>query len=232
MNSTLRTAGWGMLGFGLAYFVTFAVNSLINTLIAYSEHPLAADMSADFGGGILFLMTWSTAGIALVIAAQALPAIVWPDGGLASRIAASFWVIAAAGWISSGVGGFVQRTPLLNGNIAAEGADAASEGAVIEGLFILVHFGAVLFALALVPAIVMVCVTAARRRRLSTATIVLLWIGGLAPLVGFLATGFQFGLLAPMIAFAIVGILLLRRAKRARTAEVAVEPTEVAAAAA
>src|SRR5215203_2598821 len=69
MNTSLRVTGWGTLGFAIAFFVTFAVNQALNTVIDYPRSPSAADMAADFGGGVAFILLWGSAGIALVTAA-------------------------------------------------------------------------------------------------------------------------------------------------------------------
>ena len=70
MNTSLRVAGWGTLGFSIA----FAVNATHETIIDYPELPTAADMAADFGGGVAFILLWGSAGVALVVAAVGLPA--------------------------------------------------------------------------------------------------------------------------------------------------------------
>ena len=84
MSSALRTAGWGTLGFALAFFLTFAINTVVNIAFTRPYYGLAADMAADFWGGVVYLATWSSAGVALGVAAIALPALAWPEGGTAS----------------------------------------------------------------------------------------------------------------------------------------------------
>ena len=37
MNTSLRVAGWGTLGFAIAFVVTFAVNATLETIIDYPE---------------------------------------------------------------------------------------------------------------------------------------------------------------------------------------------------
>ena len=51
MNTSLRVAGWGTLGFAIAFVVTFAVNATLETIIDDPKLPTAADMAADFRGG-------------------------------------------------------------------------------------------------------------------------------------------------------------------------------------
>jgi hypothetical protein len=232
MNNSLRVAGWGTLGFAIAFFVTFAVNQTLSMLIDYPRLPTAAEMAADFGGGVVFLLMWGSAGIALVVAAVGLPAVVWPSDALPSRIATAFGIIAAAGWILTCANGFAQRTAMLNGNIAAAGADIASEQAVIEGLVIGVHVGGILFAFAALPWLAMVAVGASKRRAMSRVAIAFLGIAAIGPLLGFLITGAQFGLLAVLPAFAVVGASLLRRARNGRRPADAASPTTVMAPAA
>ena len=232
MNTPLRVAGWGTLGFAIAFFVTFAVNFTLNTLIDYPRYPTASDMAADFGGGVVFILLWGSAGIALVVAAVGLPAVVWPEGALASRIATAFGIISGAGWIFAGATGLAQRTAMLNGNIAAAGADIASEKAVIEGLFIGVHAGGMLFAFAALPWLTMVAVGAAKRRAMSRVAVVFLWVAAIGPLAGFVISGYQFGVLALLPALAVVGASLLRSAGRAgRRADAAASTTAVVPAA-
>ncbi len=74
MNTSLRVAGWGTLGFAIAFVVTFAVNATLETIVDYTESPTAADMAADFGGGVVFILLWGSAGVALIVAAIGLPA--------------------------------------------------------------------------------------------------------------------------------------------------------------
>ncbi len=74
MNTSLRVAGWGTLGFAIAFVVTFAVNATLETIIDYPESPTAADMAADFRGGVAFILLWGSAGVALIVAAVGLPA--------------------------------------------------------------------------------------------------------------------------------------------------------------
>ena len=232
MNTSLRVAGWGTLGFAIAFFLAFAVNQALNTVIDYPRSPAAADMAADFGGGVAFILLWGSAGIALVVAAVGLPAVVWPSDALASRIATAFGIIAAGGWILAGVNGFAQRTAMLNGNIAAAGADNASEQAVVAGLVIGVHVGDILFAFAAMPWLAIVAVGAAKRRAMSWLAVVFLWIAAIGPIVGFLITGAPFGLLAVLPAFTVIGASLLRRARRGdRPADAAPPATVVASAA-
>ena len=232
MNTSLRVAGWGTLGFAIAFFVTFAVNQALALVIDYPRLRMAADMAADFGGGVLFITLWGSAGIALVVAAVGLPAVVWPSDALTSRIATAFGIISGAGWIFAGATGLAQRTAMLNGNIAAAGADIASEKAVIEGLFIGVHAGGMLFAFAALPWLTMVAVGAARHRAMSRVAVAALWVAAIGPLAGFVITGYQFGVLALLPAFAVVGASLLRNARRAGRRAVAAPPVTAAAPAA
>ena len=121
---------------------------------------------------------------------------------------------------------------MLNGNIASAGADIASEKAVIEGLFIGVHVGGMLFAFAALPWLAMVAVGALKRRAMSRVAVVFLWIAAIGPLAGFVITGYQFGVLALLPAFAVVGASLLRSARRAACqADAAPSATAVALAA-
>jgi hypothetical protein len=214
MRASLRVAGWATLAFSIAFFVTFGVNAAVSTLIEFPEYPLATQMSAMHWEGSVFMVLWGSAGVALVVAAPALSAIAWPGGGLAAQVATSFGAIAAGGWIFSGCAVFAQHTALLNGNITATGADAAAERAVVAGLFILVHVGGILFAFAAVPWLGMVAFGAARHARMPRTAVGLLWAASLAPMLVFVATGYQFGLLVSMVALGVTGILLLRHARR------------------
>ncbi len=233
MQNTLRVAGWGTLGFSIAFFVTFVINALMNMVIAPSpDLPTAADMASDFGGGVLFLLTWGSAGVALVVAAIGLPAVVWPTDALATRISTAFGIIAAGGWIFSGVTGLAQRTAMLNGNIAAAAADTAAEQAVVEGLYIGVHSGGILFGFAALPWLAMVAVGAAKRRSMSRVAIAFLWVAAVASLAGFVTVGAQWGFLLVLLAFAVVGASLLRKAKREAAARGVLETRTAAAPAA
>ena len=69
MNTSLRVAGWGTLGFAIAFVVTFAVNATLETITDYPKLPTAAEMAADFRGGVVFILLWGSAGVALVVAA-------------------------------------------------------------------------------------------------------------------------------------------------------------------
>jgi len=231
MKTSLRVAGWGTLGFALTFFVTFTINAVINMTTVSPDYPTAAQMAADFGSGVLFVLTWSSAGIALGVAAHGLSAVVWPDGGLVARISAGFGVIATTGWLLSGVTVLAQRTALLNGNITGAGADAAAERAVVELGFIGVHIGGILFSVALVPWLVIVAVGAARSRRIPVTAIVFLWVAAIAPLAGFVTTGFQYGVLVVMLSFAVVGPVLLRHAARSARADVVARELEATRAA-
>ena len=113
--------------------------------------------------------------------------------------------------------GLAQRTAMLNGNIASAGADIASEKAVIEGLFIGVHVGGILFAFAALPWLAMVAVGAAKRRAMSRVAVVFLWVAAIGPLAGFVITGYQFGVLASFRHSRSSGLHLLRSARRAAT---------------
>ncbi|KJL38730.1 hypothetical protein JOD63_000117 [Microbacterium terrae] len=229
MTTSLRVAGWGTLGFALAFFVTFTLNALVNTLVPLAEHPLASDMADQHWGGVLFLSTWSSAGIALGVATIGLAAIVWPDGGQVARLSHLFGAIATAGWLLSGAASFAQRTTLLNDNIAAASADPAAENAVIEGLFVGVHTGGVLFAVAALPWLGIVAVGAAGH--LPRTVVVLLWVAAVASFAGFVALGLQLGFLVVMLAFGTIGGILLIRARRAAEAPVEKAPMATPAAA-
>ena len=215
MNTSVRVAGWAMLVFAIVFVATFTVNVMLRVLGETPEYPLANEMQARSWEGIVFLLFWASAGIALAVAAPALADVVWPAGGLAARVSTTFGTIAAGGWMLTGGAGFAQRTALLNGNIAAVGADPAAERAVVEGLFILVHLGTILFAFAAVPWISMVAIGAARGERMSRTVIGLLWVAGITPLLSFLVTGYQYGIFGAVLGFGIAGILLLRRWHRA-----------------
>ena len=214
MNPTLRAAGWAMTGYAIAFVATFSVNAALSILVERSRYPLAGEMQAVGWGGVAFMLLWGGAGIALTVAAPALAGVVWPAGGLAARTSTTFGAIAAGGWMFSGCAGFAQRTALLNGNIAAVGADPSAERAVVEGLFILVHVGGILFAFAAVPWIGIVAVGAARHGRMSRAVIAWLWVAGASPLLAFLVTGYQYGFFGTVLGFGIAGVLLLRRGRR------------------
>jgi hypothetical protein len=216
MNASVRVAGWAMLGFAIVFVATFSGNMTLTILGDTPQYPLAGEMQARGWEGIIFLLFWASAGIALAVAAPALADVVWPACGLAARTSTTFGTIAAAGWMLTGCAGFAQRTALLNRNIAAVGADPAAERAVVEGLFILVHLGIILFAFAAVPWISMVAVGAARGKRMSRTVIGLLWFAGVAPLLAFLVTGYQYGIFGAVLGFGIAGILLLRRLRRER----------------
>ncbi|MFE5410447.1 hypothetical protein [Microbacterium sp. NPDC056569] len=213
MRTSLRVAGWGTLGFGLAFFATFAINALINVvLVDYPEHPLASDMAADHWGGAVFLVNWTLCGVALGVAAVGLAASALRPDGIPARVSALFGAVATAGWLLSGASGMAQRTSLLNANIAGAGADPAAERAIVEGLFVGVHSGGILFAAAAVPWLAIAAVGAARR--ISKTVSVLLWIAALASFAGFVALGAQYGFLIVMADFVLVGVILLRRARR------------------
>jgi len=214
MNPSVRVAGWAMTGYAMVFVATFSVNATLSILGGTPRYPLAGEMQARGWEGVVFMLLWASAGIALAVAAPALADVVWPTGGLAARISTTFGTIAAGGWMLTGCAGFAQRTTLLNGNIAAVGADPAAERAVVEGLFILVHLGTILFAFAAVPWIAMIAVGAARGERMSHPVIGLLWVAGVAPLLAFLVTGYQYGIFGAVLGFGIAGILLLRRWRR------------------
>lgn len=214
MDAPMRVAAWALLGFAMAFVTTFTVNVTLAMLFEEPAYPLAGDMQARGWDGIVFMLLWGSAGIALAVAAPSLAAVVWPTGGLAARISTTFGTIAAGGWMFSGCAVFAQRTALLNENIAAAGADPAAERAVVEGLFILVHLGGILFAFAAAPWIGMVAVGAARGKRMSRTAIGLLWVAGVAPLLGFVVTGYQYGFFGAVLGFGIAGILLLQRWRR------------------
>lgn len=224
MNASVRVAGWAMVGFAIVFVATFSVNVTLSILGGTPRYPLAGEMQARGWEGILFMLFWASAGIALAVASPALAGVVWPAGGLAARISTTFGTIAASGWMLTGCAGFAQRTAMLNGNIAAVGADPAAERAVVEGLFILVHLGCILFAFAAVPWISMVAVGAARGERMSRTVIGLLWVAGVTPLLAFLVTGYQYGIFGAVLGFGIAGILLLRRWRRGT-----IEPERTAA---
>jgi hypothetical protein len=228
MRTSLRVAGWGTLGFAVAFFATFVANALINTVfVQYPDHPLAADMAADHWGGVFFLVSWSVCGAALGVAAVGLAAVTLPPGGLAARISTLFGAVATAGWMLSGAAGLAQRTALLNDSIAAEQADAAAEGAVVAGLFVVVHAGGILFAVAAVPWLALAAIGAARR--VSRTVAVFLGIAAVVSAAGFVALGAQLGFLVVMVAFAVIGALLLRRARRATEAPEPAPPVAAAA---
>jgi uncharacterized membrane protein YhaH (DUF805 family) len=213
MRTSLRVAGWGTLGFTIAFFAMFVINALINTVfVQYPEHPLADDMAADFGLGVLGTVLWSICGVALALATVGLAAVAWREAGLTARVCVLFGGIATAGWMLSGAAILAQRTPMLNANIAAEKADPAAEGAVIEGLYLGIHLGGILFAIATVPWLAIVAVGIARGTSKTVA--VLLWIAAAAPFAGFAILGAQFGFLVVMVCFAVTGPNLLRRARR------------------
>ena len=101
---------------------------------------------------------------------------------------------------------------MLNGNLAGAGADAAAERAIIQALTLGVHAGGVLCAVAVLPWLAMVAWRTAGR--LPRTVTVLLWIAAVAPLGGFVAAGLQVGLVGLMVAFGVVGGILLTRARR------------------
>jgi len=213
MRTSLRVAGWGTLGFAIAFFAMFVINALVNTVfVQYPEHPLAADMAADFGFGVLGTVLWSICGVALGVAAVGLAAVTWRDAGAIGRICTLFGTIATAGWMLSGAAILAQRTPMLNDNIAAEHADAAAEGAVVEGLYLGIHMGGILFAIAAVPWLALAGIGAARG--VSKIVAAMLWVAAIAPFAGFAILGAQFGFLVVMVCFAVAGPVLLRRARR------------------
>ena len=233
MNTAPRVAGWGTLGFAIAFVVTFAVNGTLESIVVYPKLPTVADMAADFFlGGVVFFLLWGSAGVALVAAAVGLPAVVWPSDALASRIATAFGIIAAGGWILSAATALAQRTAMLNANIAAAGADIASETAIVEALFIGVHVGGIVFAFAALPWLAMAAVGAAKRQAMTRKAIASLWVAATGPIAGFVTTGGQFGLLAVLPAFAVIGASLLASARRGgRRADAASPATAVAPAA-
>ncbi|GAA2724688.1 hypothetical protein [Cellulomonas aerilata] len=232
MSTPSRVAGWGTVGFAVAFVVTFVVNATIETMADRPELPTAADMAADFGGGVIYIVLWGSAGVALAVAAVGLSAVVWPSDALASRISTAFGIIASAGWIFSGATVLAQRTAMLNGNIAAAGSDIASERAVIEALYIGVHVGGIVFAFAALPWLATVAVGADKRRAMSRTAVACLWIAAIGPVAGFMIAGAQFGLLAVVPAFAVVGTSLLRSARRGGRRAVAGSPAAAVAPAA
>lgn len=213
MSTSLRVAGWGTLGFAIAFFTTFAVNALINVVVDYPDQPLAADMQADFVGGLVGIVLWTATGSALCLAAVALGPVAWREGSFPARICTAFGVVATAGWMLSGANIAAQRSPMLNGSIIAAHADPAAERAVIEGLYVGVHSGGILFAVAAVPWLGMAAIGVAKR--VSKAVSALLWIAALASFAGYAILGAQYGFLVVMVCFAVVGPLLLRHGRRA-----------------
>ena len=232
MNTSLRVAGWGTLGFAIAFFVTFAVNQALSTVIDY---PRLAD-GRGHGRGL----RWRCG--------------LHPSVGIGGHRTGRRGRRAARGGLALGCTGFEDRDgirdhrgrgldPLrrewprpAHGDAQRQhrggGSDIASEQAVIEGLFIGVHVGGMLFAFAALPWLAMVAVGAAKHRAMSRVAVAALWIAAIGPLAGFVITGYQFGVLALLPAFAVVGASLLRNARRGGRRAVAAPPVTAAAPAA
>jgi hypothetical protein len=215
MSATARTTGWAAIAYAIAYVLTFVTNALVSTLGPASDvhYRTPLQMIADRPYGGVFAISFGLLGAALIVVATGLRRLIWSDESTGGAAASSVGVIAGAGFMLSGAAVAAQRGFAPN-DLAATGADIATQLAIVQGGFLLTNAANFLASLALFVWLSSVAFAARRERTLSTRMIVATWLAALAPIASAALTGFPFGVLVTIPYMAALGISLVRRARR------------------
>jgi hypothetical protein len=215
MSATARTTGWAAIAYAVVYVFTFVTNALVSTLGPASDvhYRTPLQMVADRPYGVVGALGFALLGSALIVMAIGLRRIIWDDDSIGGAAASSIGVIAGAGLMLSGAAAAAQRGFAPN-DLAATGADTATQLAIVQGGFLLTNAAVFLANLAMLVWLSSVAVAARRERTLSARLIVATWLTALAPIASAALTGFAFGLLVTIPYAAALGISLLRRARR------------------
>lgn len=231
MSATARTTGWAAIAYALVYIGAVVSNILLSMLGPASgvRYRTPDQMAADLLSGDIGAISFALLGAALIVVALGLRRLIWGDASIAGAAASSVGVIAGAGLMLAGAAIGAARGFAAN-DLAATGADIATQRAVVQGGSLLVQAATLLASLAMLIWLSSVAIVARRERTFSAPLIAATWLTALAPFASFALTGFPFGLIVTIPYAAALGISLVRRGRRlAATAAVATVPAASAA---
>ncbi|ACQ80442.1 hypothetical protein Bcav_2190 [Beutenbergia cavernae DSM 12333] len=210
----LRTTGRALIAAALLYVMHVVFNQTTSALLAIPEHMLPSDLpELRWSSSLLYVINvaWYLAVLVAVASATQLP---WAVRTTAGRAA------AAAGFLSVGAGVLGAAMGLgLHGGAAeaiGSGGDVPPDTlrAVVDSLYVPVN-GAVFAANVLLATwLVGLAVVARRAAVLGAGHVVVATSLAVVALTADVVVGFPVGVLVLMLWVGIVGVLLVRRARR------------------
>lgn len=229
MSALLRLSGWSALSAGLVHLVQFVVLG-IGAAVVEPAFPTPAEVAANYWFGLAGLGTFSLIGMSYLVFFSAATALVWRDASGVSvvwrRGAQTAATIGIGCWFVAGATQLAVRG--FNGSAltAASGGDDDIARAALQSAYVGMSAVTIAGAVVLCAWWIAFAVTGRRTRTLGWPTaIAIVVLGALVPLAGWVAN--LGGIPSVVLAFLVLGPVLLVKARRMRRADAAV-PAAVA----
>jgi hypothetical protein len=228
MPALLRLTGRAAIAAATVHLLQFLVLG-IGPALAEPDFPTPAQSAANYWFGLAGAATFLLIALSYLVFFSAASELVWPDqtgtGRVWRRAAQSAAVIGIAGWLLSGVTNLARRGFNATGIAEAAGGDDAISRAALQATSVIVSVGATTMAMCFGAWFVAFAARAVRTGVFGWPTaIAVVLFGAVTPLTGWLAN--IGGIPAIIVAFLVLGPVLLVKAKRARAESIAPEFVE------
>lgn len=223
MHAILRLAGWAALAAGLVHLTQFLALG-IGPLFPEPEFPTPAESAGNYAFGLVGALTFTLIGLSYLLFFTAATDLVWRGAtGTAvvwRRAMQSAAVIGIGAWFLSGMLNLARRGFNATGIAEAAGDDAVARAA-LQSTYVILTAATVTLAVVFCAWWVAFAVRGLRTRTIGWPTaIAVVLLGALVPLAGGFAN--LGGVPSIILAFLILGPVLLVKARRLRASE----PTE------
>ncbi|ALJ20167.1 hypothetical protein [Microbacterium sp. No. 7] len=215
MRPLLRLTGWSALVAGLAHLLQFLVLG-IGPALSEAEHPTPAEAAANYWFGLAGGLTFTIVGLCYLVFFAAATELVWRSAAVDAvvwrRAMQSAAIIGITSWFLAGMTNIARRG--FNATAIAELAgDDGIARAALQSTYVGFSAAAITTAVVFCAWWIAFAVRGARTRTIGLPTAIAVTVlGGLVPLAGWVAN--LGGIPAIVLAFLVLGPVLLRRARR------------------
>ncbi len=226
MPASLRLAGWSALAAGLVHLLQF-LELGIGPALAEPEFPTPTESAGNYWFGLVGGATFTLIGLAYLLFFSAATTLVWRDasgtGSVWRRAMQSTAVVGITGWFLSGMNSIARRGFNATGIDQVASGDAVARIA-LQSTYVFQTAATIAMAVTFCTWWIAFVVRGVRTRTFGWPTaIAALVLGGLVPLAGWAAN--LGGIPSMILAFFVVGPVLLTKAKHAALAETTVPDT-------
>lgn len=223
MISLLRLSGWAAIAAAIVHLIQFLVLG-IGPALAEPDYPTPAESGANYWFGLTGSITFTLIGLSYLVFFSGATELVWRGAtGTAvvwRRAAQSAAVIGIAAWFIGGMLNIARRGFNATGIAEAAGGDDAIARAALQSSYVVLTAATVAEAVVFCAWWIAFAVEGIRTRTIGWATaIVVVVLGGLIPLSTWLAN--IGGIPTIVLAFLVLGPVLLVKARRLRRSEAA-----------
>ncbi len=229
MHSLLRLTGWAAIVAALVHLVQFLVLG-IGSALSEPELPTPAEAAANYWFGLVGGLTFTIIGLSYLLFFSAATALAWRDAAGTTAVwrwaAQSAAVIGVTGWFLAGMTNLATRG-FNAAAISETGVDDTVARAALQSAYIPFTAATVTAAVVLCAWWIAFAVRGIRTGAIGWPTaIAVVILGGLVPLAGWVAN--VGGIPAVILAFLVLGPVLLVKARRVRRAGGTAAPVSAA----